>query len=132
MVNNATVYCMAALICILVFACVIMQLQCRHLIPARNAWADQTYNMTARPIATQFAGHGCMNDLTTKRSFDMQATCVIDVLDLFFGMLSMGVCIARHWQTSGRQVQKLSACTLLQDCSYNNLCPLNMGSIYHY
>ena len=126
MVNNATVHCMAALICI--FACErFMQLQCRHLIPARNAWADQTYYMTARPIATQFAGHGCLHDLTTERSFDIQATWVINVLDLFFDILSMGVCTARHWQTSSRQVQKLSACTLLQDWSYNNLCPPKYG-----
>ena len=34
-------------------------------------------------IATQFPGHGCMDDLTSDRSFDSQATYVIDVLGLF-------------------------------------------------
>ena len=42
-----------------------------------------------------------VNDLTTKRNFDSQATCVIDVLGLFSDMLSMGVWTTRHWQTSG-------------------------------
>ena len=68
--------------------------------------------MTARPIVTQFLGHGCMNDLTTERSFDSQATCVIDAICLFFDMLSMGVCTTRHWQTSGRLVQELNVCTV--------------------
>ena len=39
---------------------------------------------TARLIATQFPDHGCMDDLTTERSFVSQATWVIDVLGLFF------------------------------------------------
>ena len=39
----------------------------------------------------RFLGHGCMNDLTTERSFDSKATCIIDVLDLFFDMFSMGI-----------------------------------------
>ena len=39
--------------------------------------------MTARPIATQIPGHGCMDDLTNECSFDPQATWVIDVLGLF-------------------------------------------------
>ena len=34
-----------------------------------------------------------MDDLTVERSFDSQPTWVIDVFDLFFDMLSMGVCI---------------------------------------
>ena len=62
--------------------------------------------MTARPIATQFAGHGCIDDLTTERSFDLQTTWVIDVLGLLSDMLSMGVRITRHRQISGRQVQE--------------------------
>ena len=56
----------------------------RHLITALNTWAAQALYTTARPIVTQFFGHGCMIDLATERSFDSQATCVIDVLGLFF------------------------------------------------
>ena len=49
-------------------------LQCQHLIPAPNAWSVWAYMYTtARPIDTQFLGHGCMDDLTTERSFDLQA-----------------------------------------------------------
>ena len=47
-----------------------------------------------------------MDDLTTERSFDS----FIDVLGLYFDMLSMGVC-TRFWQTSGRLVQELNVCT---------------------
>ena len=39
--------------------------------------------MAARPIDTQFPGHGSIDDLTTERSFNSQATWVIDVLGLF-------------------------------------------------
>ena len=46
---------------------------------------------TARPIATQFPGSGCIDDLTTVRSFDLQATWVIGVFILCFAMLYMGV-----------------------------------------
>ena len=53
-----------------------------HLIPAINTWADRAKYTTARPISTQFPGHGCMNDLTTERSLDSQATWVIDELGL--------------------------------------------------
>ena len=35
---------------------------------------------TARPIVTQFPGHGCMNILTTECSFDSQTMWVIYVL----------------------------------------------------
>ena len=35
--------------------------------------------MTARPIATLSSGCGCMDNLETERSFDSQATSVIDV-----------------------------------------------------
>ena len=33
-----------------------------------------------------------MDDLTGEHSFDLQATCVIDVLGLYFDMVSMGAC----------------------------------------
>ena len=47
--------------------------------------------------------------LATERRFDSQATWVIAVLGLLvFGILSMCVCTARHWQRSGRFVQKLN------------------------
>ena len=49
-----------------------------------------------------------MDDLTTERSFDLQATWVIHVLVLFFNMLSTN----RHCRTSGRLVQELNVCTL--------------------
>ena len=55
-----------------------------------------------------------MDDLTTDRSFDLQATWLIDVLGLFLDMLSMDVCTTRQWQTSGRLVQKLDACTVVE------------------
>ena len=37
---------------------------------------------------------------------------VIDVLGLFFDMLSMGFYTTRHWQTSGQLVQELDVCTV--------------------
>ena len=68
--------------------------------------------MTARLIAAQFLlGVDEVNN-TTKRSFDSQGTWVIDVLGLFVGISSMGVCTTRHWQTSGRLVQELNNCTV--------------------
>ena len=36
------------------------------------------------PSSNQIPGHGCMNDLTTERSFDSQAMWVTDVLGLLF------------------------------------------------
>ena len=55
-----------------------------------------------------------MEDLTTGGSLDLQATYtwVIDVLGLFFDMLSMGVCATRHWQTPSWLVQELNVCTV--------------------
>ena len=54
-----------------------------------------------------------MDDLTTERSFALQATWVIGVLDLFLDKLSMSVCTTKHWQTSGRLVQDLDVCTVV-------------------
>ena len=59
------------------------KLQCRHLIPALNAWVARAKYTTARPIATQFHGHLCVNDLTTERNFDSQITWVINVRSLY-------------------------------------------------
>ena len=39
---------------------------------------------TTCPIAIQFPGHGCKDDLTPERSFDSQSPRVIYVLGLFF------------------------------------------------
>ena len=67
----------------------------------------------ARPIATAFPGHGCMDDLTTERSFDSPATWAIDWLGSFhFDMLSMIVGTTRHWQTFGRLVEEVGICTI--------------------
>ena len=44
----------------------------------------------------QSPGHGCIDDLTTERSFDSQATWVIDMLDLFFDVSSIDVSTTRH------------------------------------
>ena len=63
--------------------CQYYHIQCRPLISALNAWADQAYYTTARLIANQFAGNGCMHDLTTESSFYSQAAWVIDVRGLF-------------------------------------------------
>ena len=53
-----------------------------------------------------------MDDLTNGRSFDSQATWVIDVLWLFVDRLSRCVCTNRHWQTSARLVQELNGCAV--------------------
>ena len=91
-------------------------LQCRHLIPALNAWADRAQYTTANPIAKQFPGYGCMDDLTTESSFYSQATWVVMCLVYFFDMLSLGVCTTRHWQTSGQLVQnKMSGLYLMEE-----------------
>ena len=47
-----------------------VDLQCRHLIPALNAWAARAWYMTACPIAIQFSGHGSVDDLTAEHGFD--------------------------------------------------------------
>ena len=39
---------------------------------------------------------------------------VIDVLGLSFDMLSMEFHTTRHWQTSGRLVQELDVCTVVE------------------
>ena len=49
-------------------------LRCRHLIPALNAWATRAFYTTPCPIVRQFSWHGCIDDLTTERSFDLHLT----------------------------------------------------------
>ena len=43
--------------------------QCRHVIPALNAWSIRTWYMAPSLIVSPFTRHGCMDDLTTERSF---------------------------------------------------------------
>ena len=64
------------------------------------------------PIATRFLWNGYIADLMNERSFDSQATRVINVYGLFSLHLSMAFYTTRHWQTSGRLVQKLNICTV--------------------
>ena len=49
-------------------------------------------------------------------------------LAYFFDMLSMVVCTIRHWETSGRLVQELNACTvavlIMYPCFLSEKCPL--------
>ena len=52
-----------------------------------------------------------MDDLTTKRSFDLQAKLVIDVLGLFFDVIH-GDSTTRHWQSSSQLVQEIGVCTV--------------------
>ena len=58
------------------------------------------------------------DEIKTESNFDSQATCtrVLDVLDLFVDLLSMGVCTTKNWQTSSRLVQKLNVCTVQCMC----------------
>ena len=97
------------------YACMGVYVQCRHLIPTLNVWEAWVYCTTACPIAIKFPGHGCMDDLTNERSFDLQAMWSIALLGLFLYLLAMGVCTTRHWQTSGRLVQESNVSTV---CMY--------------
>ena len=51
--------------------------------------------MTTNKMGTKYA---------QKRAYDLQATWVIAISGLYFDMLSVGVCAARHSQTSARLV----------------------------
>ena len=86
--------------------------QCRHLIPALNALADRAKYTTTCPIATFFPGHGCMNDLQLNVTLIRKLRGSLMCLSYFIGMLSMGVCTTRQWQTSDRLVQELNGCTV--------------------
>ena len=55
-----------------------------------------------------------MDDITTECSFDSQATRVIDVLGLFFDMLSVGVCTTMCWQASDGLVRELNIRTVYE------------------
>ena len=62
----------------------VSKIQCRHLIPALNAWAARVWYMAERlidhPPPTCIPG---TNDLKTERSFEPQATCVINAPLIF-------------------------------------------------
>ena len=53
------------------------------IVPTFNScikcMGSRAYYTTARLIAIQFPGHGCIDDFTTEHCFDSQATWVIDV-----------------------------------------------------
>ena len=53
-----------------------LSIQCRHLIPALNSWQP---GHKTQPYAQMSPGSPGMDDLTTERSIDLQATRVIDV-----------------------------------------------------
>ena len=76
-----------------------------------------------------------MEELTTERSFDSQDTQYIGVLDLFFDMVSMGICTIRHWQTSGRLVEELNVYAVTASyVGHSCACPIfghgNDGCLY--
>ena len=90
-------------------------LQCRHVIPALNARADWAFT-TARQIASQFPGHGCMNAWMTSQlnvALIRRLRGSLMCLAYFSNMLFRGVCTSWNWQTSGRLVQELNVCTAL-------------------
>ena len=64
-----------------------------------------------------------MDDFKSERSFDSQATGVIDLLDSFLDMIPNDVCTTGPWETSGHLVQELSVFTvhthLDPDCDYD-------------
>ena len=68
------------------------------------------------------------DDIKNERSVDSQdtSTWVIDVLNLLFDMLSIGVCTTRHWQTSGRLVQELNVCAV----HYSRVFHVFMPALY--
>ena len=39
-----------------------------------------------------------------------------------FGMLSVGVCTTRQWQTSGQLVRQLNVCAVLDNCKIYFVC----------
>ena len=118
------------------------KLQWRHLIPALNVWAARAYYTTARPITTQCSRHGGIDDLTTERSFDVQATWVIYAFGLSFWHVSHGcLCIQALPKAPGRLVQELKVCTvdvleveggILQSLAWNcNLILAPDAEIHH-
>ena len=85
----------------------------KSIVPTFNAYikclGSPAQYTTARPIATLFPGHWCMDDLTIEHNFDSQ---VIWVIDLFLETISIGVFTTSDRSTSGRLVQELYICTV--------------------
>ena len=100
-------------------------LQCRHSIPALNAWHNTRPHTRLPP---SFLGmDAIIGPLPQKRNIALIRKLIGSLMCLapFFDLLCMGVCTARHWQTSGRLVQELNACTVATEV---NGC----GSLYCY
>ena len=110
-------------------------LQCRLLIPTLIAWAARAEYTTARltppPPPPHFRWHGRIYDVTTYHSFDSQATRFIDVFRLFLDMSFMGVCTTRHSQTSGRLIQELNICTIVDELALITFEQLIKGQLYN-
>ena len=51
------------------------KIQCQHIIPAINDWAEWASYTTTCTIATQFSEHGSMDDLTTVRVALIRKQC---------------------------------------------------------
>ena len=81
-------------------------------MPALNMWASRAEYTTARPIATQFLWHGCMNDLQLTVALIRKLRGPLKWLTYFLDMPFMVVSTTRHLQTSGRLVQELNVCTV--------------------
>ena len=86
----------------------VRHLQCRHLIPALNAWS---------------AGHNTRLHAQLQPSFLDMDPCTISQLNVvlvrkllcawfIFDTLSISVCTTSHRQTSGQLVQELNVCTV--------------------
>ena len=75
--------------------------------PEHNTWPQ------AR-LSPNFLG---MDDLTTERSSDSQDMWSLMCSDYFYYISFIGDCTTSHWQTSGRLVQELNACTAIITCS---------------
>ena len=71
--------------------------------------------MTAHPIAIQFYGHGCMNELTTERTLNCKLRGSLVCLAYLFLTLDMGVCTTKHSQTSGRLMQEIIVVTVYRE-----------------
>ena len=93
--------------------------QWRHLIPSVKAWAARALCTTTCLIAIEFP---VLDDRTTERNFNSNATWVIDELGLFlFDMFFMGFYKTRHWQTSGRPVQDSNIGTVCWISAFENI-----------
>ena len=83
------------------------------------------------PPPPHFRWHGRIYDVTTYHSFDSQATRFIDVFRLFLDMSFMGVCTTRHSQTSGRLIQELNICTIVDELALITFEQLIKGQLYN-